>query len=196
MSAVSRETQARLAVFAALLERWNARINLVSPRDVPHLWSRHIDDSLQIVPLVESASAITDLGSGGGFPGLIVAIATGIPTTLIESDQRKSTFLREAARETGTSVHVVARRIELADVPPAPVVTARALAPVTQLLAWAVPLLSPGGACVFLKGRQVDAELTDAARDWHMAIDRVPSRTSPDGVILKIRDIRRAQTVD
>jgi len=189
---VSRETQERLDVFADLLTRWNARINLISPRDVPHLRERHIADSLQIAPLVADAERITDLGSGGGFPGLIVAIATGIPTTLVESDQRKCAFLREAARETGAQVRVLASRIEQANLDPAPVITARALAPVSQLLQWAFPLLSEGGRCVFLKGRNVEAELTEATPDWHMAVTRVQSRTSADGVILQLSEIRRA----
>jgi len=193
---VSRETQDRLTRFAELLVRWNARINLISPRDVPHLWARHIEDSLQLVPLVQGVGSIIDLGSGGGFPGVIVAIATGIPSTLIEADQRKCAFLREAARETGAPVRVVTARIEQADVPPAPVVTARALAPVGQLLHWAAPLLAEGARCVFLKGRNAEAELTDAAPDWHMTVSRVPSCTSTDGVILQLSEIRRATNPD
>jgi 16S rRNA (guanine527-N7)-methyltransferase len=189
--ALPAETMVRLERFAALLERWNRRINLVAPRDLPNLWTRHIEDSLQLAPLIPPGAAVTDLGSGAGFPGLILAIATDSPVTLIESDTRKASFLREAARETGARATVVNARIEAAVVPPAPVITARALASLPQLLDWAVPHLQPGGFCLFLKGRKVDGELTDAAARWHMTVARTPSRTDPDGVILALSHIRR-----
>jgi 16S rRNA (guanine527-N7)-methyltransferase len=182
---------ARLERFTALLQRWNSRINLVAPRDLPNLWTRHIEDSLQLAPLIPTGAAITDLGSGAGFPGLILAIATNSPVTLIESDTRKASFLREAARETGAQATVVNTRIEAATVPQAPIITARALAPLPQLLDWAVPHLQPDGFCLFLKGRKADDELTDAAAKWHMTIARTPSRTDPDGVILALSHIRR-----
>ncbi|MCQ8239406.1 16S rRNA (guanine(527)-N(7))-methyltransferase RsmG [Rhizosaccharibacter radicis] len=183
----------KLVAFAALLRRWNARINLVSPADLPVLEQRHVADCLQLVPLLPpDAATLTDMGSGAGFPGLILAIATGLPATLIESDQRKASFLREAARTCGASVSVLPQRLEEARPPPAPVVTARALAPLGRLLGWAEPLLAPGGICLFLKGRQAGDELTAAAAEWHMAATRIPSRTSADGVILRLSDIRRA----
>ena len=188
---VSRETVERLDLYAALLTRWNARINLVSPRDLPDLWDRHIADSLQLAPLV-SADHATDLGSGGGFPGLVLAIATGCRMTLIESDQRKAAFLREAARITGCDVTVCATRIEQTRVAPAPLVTARALAALPQLLHWSTPLLTPGGTCLFLKGAKVEDELTQAAAEWQMNVTRIPSRVHPDGIILQLTDIRRA----
>lgn len=132
---VSRETLDRLTCFADLLVRWTAKINLISPGDVPHLWERHILDSLQLVPLIERGTRVTDLGSGGGFPGLILAIAADADVTLVESDRRKATFLREASRATGCCrTTVVNQRIEAASVQPAPVVTARALANLSQLL--------------------------------------------------------------
>ena len=108
----------------------------------------------------------------------------------MESDRRKAAFLREASRATGCRTHVVADRIEAVDLPPAPVVTSRALAALPQLLQWSEKLLAPDGFALFLKGQQADNELTDAARDWHMTIDRIPSRTA-GGVILKISDLRR-----
>jgi 16S rRNA (guanine527-N7)-methyltransferase len=182
---------ARLERFTALLQRWNSRINLVAPRDLPNLWTRHIEDSLQLAPLIPPEARVTDLGSGAGFPGLILAIATNSPVTLIESDTRKASFLREAARETGAHATIVNTRIEAAIVPQAPVITARALAPLPQLLDLAVPHLQPEGFCLFLKGRKADDELTDAAAKWHMTIARTPSRTDPDGVILALSHIRR-----
>jgi 16S rRNA (guanine527-N7)-methyltransferase len=183
----------RLAAFAALLRRWNARINLVSPADLPLLEQRHIEDCLQLLPLLPpDTPCITDMGSGAGFPGLVLAIAAGVPVTLVESDQRKASFLREAARITEAPAQVVAARLEQAVVPPAAVVTARALAPLPRLLGWAERFLAPGGICLFLKGRQAEDELTAAAAEWHMAASRHRSRTSPDGVILLLSDIRRA----
>ncbi len=132
-----------------------------------------------------------DLGSGAGFPGLILALATGVPFDLIEADQRKATFLTEAARVTGAPVHVHATRIESAGLAPAPLVTARAVAPLSKLLALATPLLAPGGQCLFLKGANVQSELTHAASQWHMHVERVLSRTAPDACILRISNPSR-----
>ncbi|BCI65544.1 16S rRNA (guanine(527)-N(7))-methyltransferase RsmG [Acetobacter aceti] len=187
---VSRETLERLICFADLLVRWTAKINLISPGDVPHLWERHILDSLQLVPLIERGARVTDLGSGGGFPGLIIAIAADAEVTLVESDRRKAAFLREASRATGCRTTVVNQRIEAANVPPAPVVTARALANLSQLLTWTEKLVTDDGYALFLKGQQAADELTNAERDWHMTVTHIPSRT-PGGTILKISDIRR-----
>lgn len=194
LAALAADTKARLDRFAALLTRWNQRINLIAPGDLSNLWTRHILDSLQLIPLLPSSAPVTDLGSGGGFPGLIVAICSGNPVTLIESDIRKVSFLREAARETGTRVTIVNTRIEHADVAPAPVVTARALACLPQLLEWAAPKLQPGGICLFLKGRKADDELTEAQARWHMTVARTPSRTDPEGVILALSHIRRVNS--
>ena len=185
------ETKVRLDRFASLLTRWNSRINLIAARDLPNLWARHILDSVQLAPLIPPGSTITDLGSGAGFPGLIIAICTGNPVTLVEADTRKASFLREAARETATRAVIVNTRIERAAIPPAEVVTARALAPLPLLLEWAAPLLAPDGFCLFPKGRKAEDELTDAAAKWHMTIARTPSRTDPDGVILTLSHIRR-----
>lgn len=182
----------RLEAFRDTLIRWNATINLVSRNDLPVLWERHVEDSLQLVALADPMpDRIIDLGSGGGFPGLVLAIATGVPVHLIEEDQRKCAFLREAARITAAPVTVHAARIETVMIAPAPVVTARALAPVARLLALAEPKLAPGGACWFLKGREAEAELAVAARDWTMTVERIPSRTDPGGTILRLRDIAR-----
>ena len=186
---VSRETLDR---FAALLLRWNRTVNLISANDEPLLWDRHIGDSLQLVPLmVPRPDRAIDLGSGAGFPGLVLATATGIPFDLIEADKRKAAFLREAARITGAPVQVHAVRIEAARVAPAPLITARALAPLPRLLSLAAPLLTPDGTCLFLKGASAKAELTDAATQWHMQVQSVPSRTIPDACILRISHLSR-----
>ncbi len=193
---VSRETLRRLAVFADLLHRWNERINLISPRDLPHLWSRHIADSLQLTEELPPGAPFVDLGSGGGFPGLVLAIASQSSVTLVEADQRKASFLREAARATGTTATVVAKRIEQADLPPTRHLTARALAPLPRLLDWSTRFLTADGICLFLKGRGADDELTAAAAEWHMAVSRRRSRTDPDGVILRLSEIRRVRQPD
>ncbi len=175
-----------------MLLRWNASVNLVSAGDEAVLRQRHIDDCLQLAPLmVPAAPRAIDLGSGAGFPGLVLAIATDVPFDLIESDQRKAAFLREAARATGAPVTVHATRIEKTALPPAGIVTARALARLSRLLDLAAPMVAPGGICLFMKGASVEAELTDSARQWHMQVERIPSRTDPSAKILRISEIAR-----
>lgn len=178
--------------FAELLLRWNRTVNLIARRDEAVLWERHIEDSLQLVPLLPAGlTRAIDLGSGAGFPALVLAIATGVRFELIEADQRKAAFLSEAARETGAPVVVHAGRIEATDVPPAMLVTARALAPLPRLLTLAAPKLAPGGICLFLKGAGVGSELTAARAEWHMRVEQTPSRTSGDGSILRISEVAR-----
>jgi 16S rRNA (guanine527-N7)-methyltransferase len=187
---VSRETSERLNIFAALLLRWSARINLVSRADVPHLRTRHIEDSLQLVPLMPlGITHAVDLGSGAGFPGLVLAIATGVHFDLVESDHRKAAFLREAIRVTNASARVHAARIEQAGLAPAPLVTARALAPLSVLLMLAAPLLNRKGICLFPKGENVEGEIHDAAATWTMRIERHISRTDRSGVILRLSEV-------
>ena len=190
---VSRETEERLRAYMALLKKWNERINLVSPKDMDNLWERHILDSLQLVPLVKGRRQFVDMGSGGGFPGIVVGIAADIPGVLIESDQRKSAFLREAARITGARLSVLPCRLDRVELEPAPVVTARALAPLEKLLEWARPLLEPDGVGLFLKGRQAEQEIEEAARTWRFDVRTRPSKTSPDGVILEVSNFNRAE---
>jgi 16S rRNA (guanine527-N7)-methyltransferase len=185
------ETTARLHRFADLLTRWSAALNLVAKRDVPLLWDRHIEDSLQLLPLIPpGVPRAIDLGTGGGFPGLVLAIATGIPFDLVESDLRKAAFLRTAVQETAAPATVHATRIEDARLAPALLVTARALAPLPRLLPLAAPLLAPDGILLLLKGAAAEEELAGAA-DWAMDVQRTPSRTHPDGTILRIANLRR-----
>ena len=189
---VSRETRSRLDRFSTLLLRWNRTVNLIAHKDEPHIWQRHITDSLQLIPLIPPATPrAIDLGTGGGFPGLVLAVATQIPFDLIEPDQRKAAFLREAIRATGATASVHTVRAEHAVQTPASLVTSRALAPLPRLLRLATPLLAPDGICLFLKGANVDSELTATAAEWHMQVTRVPSQTAPDACILRISSIAR-----
>ena len=190
---VSRETAARLDEFVALLLRWQKAVQLVAPSTLPRLWTRHIADSLQIIEHAPAAKRWIDLGSGGGFPGLVVAIALAdAPETivhLVESDTRKAAFLREAARIIGAPAEVHAERIEsvaerfAGDVE---IVTTRALAPLARLLELAAPLLRGGARGIFLKGQDVDNELTQAAKSWNISAETFPSRTDARGRILII----------
>jgi len=188
---VSRETQERLAAYVALLTKWNAKINLVGPATLPDVWRRHILDSAQIHDLVMGAGTLVDLGSGAGLPGLILAILGGPQVHLIESDARKCAFLHEAARVTATTVTIHNKRIEAAPAIEADIVTARALAPLAQLLDHAIRFLKPGGKCVFLKGARQADELTDARKTWHMVVAERPSRSDPSGTILEVESPAR-----
>jgi 16S rRNA (guanine527-N7)-methyltransferase len=189
----SRDALAPFAPYLDLLARWNRTINLVGRGDLPRAAERHVADALQLVPLIPpSANRGIDLGSGAGFPGLILAAATGLPFDLIEADQRKAAFLREAARVLAAPARIHAVRIEAARLPPAPLVTARALARLPRLLDLAAPLLAPGGTALFPKGESATAELTAARQRWHMQVEQVPSRTEAGAVILRITEIARA----
>ncbi|MGH7068133.1 MAG: 16S rRNA (guanine(527)-N(7))-methyltransferase RsmG [Acetobacteraceae bacterium] len=186
----------RLDSFVDLLALWNQRINLVSRQQLPNLWSRHIADSLQLIALLpDPLTQAIDLGSGAGFPGLVLAIATGIPFTLIEADQRKAAFLAEAARVTGTELQVLNLEIARAKIAPTRLLTARALAPLPALLALAQPLLAPDGLALFPKGKNAEAELTAASREWQMHVERFPSRTDPAASLLRVSEIRRVRAI-
>ncbi|AWK86052.1 16S rRNA (guanine(527)-N(7))-methyltransferase RsmG [Azospirillum thermophilum] len=190
---VSRETVERLAAYEAVLRKWQPKINLVGPSTLPDVWKRHFLDSAQLFPLLPPQTRVlVDLGSGAGFPGLVLALL-GVPEVhLIESDARKAAFLREAARLTGTLVTVHNKRIET--VPPieADVVTARALAPLADLIGWAYPFLGNRGTGLFLKGQNVEEELTDTTKSWKMRAERFDSRSDPTGTILRVSGIDRA----
>lgn len=189
---VSRETLARLQAYADLLLVWNKKINLIGPSTAPDLWMRHMLDSAQLFPLIPTGTrTLLDFGSGAGFPGLVLGIM-GIPgVTLVEVDQRKCAFLREAARITGASVRVLAKRIESVPPFPADVITARALAPLVDLLDWSAPFLAENSRCLFLKGQNVEVELTQAHKRWRITMDQRPSRTDPRGTIVCIDEVRR-----
>jgi len=193
---VSHETAVRLDQFAALLQRWQKAVQLVAASSLPKLWTRHIADSLQILDIAPAARIWVDLGSGGGFPGLVLAIALadrpGTLVHLIESDSRKAAFLRAAARATRAPVKVHGERIESAAKRIAgevEIVTARALAPLPRLLELAAPLLAAGAQGIFLKGQDVDNELTQAAKSWSIQAKILPSRTDPRGKIVVIEGV-------
>lgn len=189
---VPRETEARLREYLRLLMTWNLRINLVARAPEEQLWQRHVLDCWQLLPLLPDGP-LADLGSGGGLPGLVIAIGREQETHLVESDRRKSAFLIEASRALGlhhVKVHPV--RIEEAKLPPLRVVTARALAPLKELVPQAARILAPEGVAVFPKGRSVDAELTEAAPHWFMQVERFQSRTDPQATILRLSEIRPA----
>lgn len=195
---VSRETQERLSVYAALVEKWNPKINLVSRASLPHLATRHIADSAQIHGLAPCPVAHwADLGSGGGFPGLVIAILaqqTDSPArvTMVESDARKSAFLRTVIRETGISATVLTERIEAAQPLTTDVLSARALADLSTLLAHAERHLAPGGTALFPKGAAWRQEVTAAQSKWKFDLQVDKSRTEPDAVILHITGVSRA----
>lgn len=184
----------RLRQFADLLLRWNTTLNLIAPRDADVLWDRHIADSLQLAPLMPpGVDRAVDLGSGGGFPGLVLAIATGVHFDLIESDRRKASFLRTAIQLTAAPAAVHCCRIEDAAVPGARLVTARALAPLQRLLPLAARVLRDDGICLFLKGAKAEQELSAAQTLWTMRIERIPSQTGADGMVLRISQLRANQ---
>jgi len=186
-------SDARLRLFAGLVEKWSPKINLVSKADLPHIWERHVQDSLRLLLYVPAGTErAIDLGSGAGFPGLVLCIATGIPFDLIESDSRKAAFLMEAVRQTGAPAKIHNTRIEAAAVVPATLITARALAPLDKLLGLAAPLLAPGGICLFPKGRMAADELTAARALWHMDAERISAPEWGDSCILKVSQISHA----
>lgn len=198
LTPVSRETAARLDAFAELLMKWQRAVQLVSASSLANLWTRHIADSLQLLDLAPTAKIWADLGSGGGFPGLVLAIALkdrpGAQVYLIESDQRKSAFLREAARALALPAMIHVKRIEAmapADLPGLEVVTARALAPLSELLVLADPLLQNGAKALFMKGANLDNELTEATKSWNIRSTVVPSKTDAEGRILLVDQVLR-----
>jgi 16S rRNA (guanine527-N7)-methyltransferase len=197
---VSRETADRLDRFVDLLLIWQKTINLISPATVPRLWTRHIADSLQLLDLVPNARVWIDLGSGGGFPGLVIACALASQPEamvhLIESNTRKAAFLREGVRVTGAPAKIHAMRIEkFVDSFDGRVdaVTARALASLNLLLNQSFPLLAAGAQGVFPKGQDIGVELTRATKCWNINHTLVPSRTDPKGCIVVVHALERRQ---
>ena len=193
---VSRETYDRLVVFERVIQKCNRRINLVSRSSLDQLWTRHIFDSIQVFRCVEPPRTWVDIGSGGGFPGLIIAIlcadeSPDTDVTLIESDQRKSAFLRTAARECGVKVKVLSERIETAEPQQADVLSARALADLSALLAFSERPLLPDAISLFPKGERWKKEVDNAREQWRFEAEPVRSLTEEEAVILKIRGVVR-----
>jgi 16S rRNA (guanine527-N7)-methyltransferase len=195
---VSRESLDRLIKYGQLLASWQERINLVGRSTASDIWQRHITDALQLILLFEKPlPRIADLGSGAGIPGLILAIARPLEAHLFESNLKKAAFLREAVRLTGAAAHIHAVRIEdadtLAPAIKADIVTARALAPLPKLLAYAQPFFAQGAAGLFHKGQDVDAELSETAKSWSLNVVKHPSMTDSRGCILEVKEAHRVK---
>jgi len=194
---VSRETVERLRRFEALAGKWSRRINLVSSADLPHLWTRHILDSAQLVRFApESGASWADLGSGGGFPALVLAILfrelrPDMTVTLVESDGRKAAFLHHATAELGLAVRIITQRLESIRPLDADVLSARALAPLSTLLSHAERHLSPDGVAIFPKGRNWSEELAEARRNWQFELAIHESLTDVQARILIIEGLSR-----
>ena len=191
---VSRETLDRCKVFVNLLLDWNQRINLIGRSTEDDVWHRHMLDSAQLMDhLPENTNTLVDLGSGAGFPGLVLALL-GVPHVhLIESTGKKATFLRTVAAETGLPLTVHNARIEDIKPFPADVVTARALAPLDKLIGYGQRFSGPRTCHIYLKGLHVEDELTNAHKIWKMQVDRTPSTTDPRGSVLCAREVSRVQ---
>ncbi len=187
---VSRETRDRLEVYADLLIRWTQKINLVAKTTIPDLWTRHFVDSAQLAPLITNRPRIIDVGTGAGFPGLVLAIMDLGSVILVESDKRKAAFLREVARQTQTDVRIIADRVESVR-EHADIITARAFAPLPRLLDLTQNLVDNETQYLLLKGQDIDEELTQATTSWNMTVERRPSRTDPRGVILQLTQVQR-----
>ena len=194
---VSRETLEMLHAYAALLQKWNARINLVAASTLPDFWDRHIIDSAQLFSHApESARHWVDLGSGGGLPGMVCAILARqfLPDcrfTLVESDMRKSAFLLTATREFDLDVQVVTARVETVPPQNADVVSARALAPLAQLLTWVTRHIAKDGVALLPKGKNYNEELAAAQRQWQFDMAMFDSQTDPLAKLLLLKDIKR-----
>jgi 16S rRNA (guanine527-N7)-methyltransferase len=198
LTPVSRETESRLDRYVQLLLQWQAKMNLVAPSTLPNLWTRHIADSLQLLALAPLAKVWVDLGSGGGFPGVVLACALvktpGARIYLVERNAKKAAFLREAVRVTGVPGMVYAQGIEdIVDSIKGPVdcVTARALAPLNQLVGFAEPLVKQGAKALFLKGQDVEVELTEATKYWNIQPILHSSLTGGQGWIVELDRIDR-----
>jgi 16S rRNA (guanine527-N7)-methyltransferase len=188
---VSRETLARLKAYAGLLIDWNTRHNLVSQGSLEELWRRHFWDSAQLAPLIPpGAQTLADLGSGAGFPGLVLAaMRPDLAITLCEATAKKCAFLQAAAERMALSVMIENARMEDLSPRPFDVVTARACAPLPRLLEYAHSFVGPNNVCLFLKGQNVGSELTEAHKCWKMRISQVPSQTDPSGAIVIVREL-------
>lgn len=194
---VSHETLNRLSIIVDTLRLWQPRINLIAPSTLATVWKRHVIDSAQLLRLAPQASQWLDMGSGGGFPGLVVAAQladrTGCKVVLVESNGKKCAFLREAARRAGLPVQVVHERIDVAlrTPPPVDTISARALAPLGELLGMTEALLKTGAVALFPKGAEVEVELTDARKSWRFTAERHPSIVDPRSCVLRVTGAER-----
>ncbi|WP_170410842.1 16S rRNA (guanine(527)-N(7))-methyltransferase RsmG [Ruegeria atlantica] len=193
---VSRETFERLTTYVELVKRWNPKINLVSRKSLDEIWIRHIKDSVQVYRCAGPFENWVDLGSGGGFPGMVCATvaiedAPDANFTFVESDQRKSAFLRNVARECGANCTVVSKRIEVVEPLNADILSARALADLRTLMSFCDRHLSKTGLALLPKGERWKKELEEAREEWNFDVDPITSLTEPQAVILKIKGVSR-----
>jgi 16S rRNA (guanine527-N7)-methyltransferase len=200
LAGVSRETLSRLKAYAGMLADWNARHNLVSQASMAEIWRRHFWDSAQLAPLIPmGAKSVVDLGTGAGFPGLVLAEMlrerTDIKIVLYESTQKKCRFLEAVADRLNLSPEIRCARIESAEPEPFDVVMARACKPLPGLLVYAQRFWSPTTVGLFLKGQNVGVELTEARKSWRMELQRHPSRSDSTGAILELRELRELRGV-
>jgi 16S rRNA (guanine527-N7)-methyltransferase len=194
---VSRESISKLEAYVALLLQWQERINLVAPSTVAQVWERHIADSLQVLPhMSEAVTSISDLGSGAGFPGLVLGCVRDVTVHLYESNNKKSAFLREVARVAGVRAQVHTIRLEelakAGELPVVSIVTARALAPLPLLLDYAEPFLRRGATGLFHKGRELDQELTEAQKYWRIDFKKHKGLIDSDSFLLEVVEAKRA----
>ncbi len=194
---VSRETLAMFDTYAALLNKWNPKINLVSRKTLTDLWHRHFADSAQLLQHIDAEyKSWLDFGSGAGFPALVVAALAkekrpDTRFTLVESDHRKAAFLMTVSSALGVNADIVTHRIETLQTQNADVISARAVAPLDQLLKWAAPHAHKSTVLLFPKGNSYESELTMARKHWHIGAEIIPSVTDSSSVILKIKDFER-----
>jgi 16S rRNA (guanine527-N7)-methyltransferase len=195
---IPADAEPMLQAFAGLVLKWNRQINLISRASEAEIWQRHILDSAQLFPLApDHAKLWLDIGSGGGFPGLVIAILAhhrrpAMEVVLVESDKRKAAFLRQAARTLGLSCRIRAERVESLPPMKADVLSARALAPLAELLGYAARLVAPGGVMIFPKGERAEEEIREACQDWRFGVERIQSATSHAASVLKLTDVHHA----
>ena len=189
LSVASDDFYSKVDAYVGLLKKWQKKINLVSNATLDDAVSRHIFDSLQMIPyLPDPSHTIYDFGSGGGFPGMVLAQLGYEDIKPVEVDQRKSIFLKEVARQTNTKIDVKTVRIETLPENSCDMVVSRACADFDQLLGWAYPVLKKGGKCVFLKGEKFEEELTKAQKKWHILLETHPSHTRNGSVIVNVQE--------
>jgi len=192
---VSHETFERLSTYHDLLLKWQSKINLISNDTIEDCWNRHFLDSAQLINQIpDSADNILDIGSGAGFPGMVLAIISNKKCHLIESDTKKATFLKEVARLTNTNVTIYNERVENISIPQMPLITARALANLNQLLNWSEKFVSHETISLFPKGKNYSTELEDAKIEWAFDSEILPSVTDTNGVIVKLSHIKRRRS--
>tara|TARA_B100000315_G_scaffold182600_1_gene171506 strand:+ start:172 stop:843 length:672 start_codon:yes stop_codon:yes gene_type:complete len=193
ISGASDEDLERLRAYVVLLARWQEKINLVGKASLTDVWRRHILDSAQLAPLIGAQTkTIADIGTGAGFPGMVLAVigaAKGAEVHLIESNERKCAFLREVNRATQGGVIIHNKRVEKLREVSVDLVVSRAVVPLGKLLQYANPLLKKGGQCLFLKGRKLREELTEAQKKWIINESVIQSLTDSSGMILKLEEI-------